>query len=441
VTLHTRIGGLGWLAVACAAVACTSSNAESPSGGQSGAATGGSSGAAASNGGGGKGGGGANSAGTAGSGSPGGRTGSAGSSVGGASNAGTGASGRSGSSGQSAAGAGNASAGEAGEGGEPVGDSLTDRHPDETSLVEDPAVLFHDDFEQGWGRWDAPDSDTEHLVIENDGATAHAGSGYLRSTVTEADLDAEEYISSSTRVTFPTRVDTLYWRFYARFVGLAPTPHHWVRVAAGTEDYDSSGLANTVPPGDEGFWFDFDASIDDKFNFYVYWHEMRSGRCNDGSATPGCEGDQGSTYHYGNTFAPEEQEAFARDTWLCIELMAKANTVGTSDGSLAFAVNDVLLGDYRPGYPDGTWLRDSFHPGGCDFSACTDPVPFEGFNFRTDADVRFKSVFLDAYYERQTTADRRAELEDRGLTVSSEQTIFYDDVVVATTRVGCGKFR
>jgi hypothetical protein len=67
-------------------------------------------------------------------------------------------------------------------------------------------------------------------------------------------------------------------------------------------------------------------------------------------------------------------------------------------------------------------------------------VPFEGFEFRTNAEVRFKSIFLDAYYERNTTADRRAELEERGLTVSTEQTIFYDDVVVATERIGCGNF-
>jgi hypothetical protein len=373
-------------------------------------------------------------------------TGNGGASGGEASNAGTragGASGRGGSAGASAAGTGSASGGDAGVAGvagEPNGDSLTDRHPDEASLLADPAVIFHDDFEAGWGRWDAPDSDTDYLVIATDGNAAHAGSGYLRSTVTEADLDAEEYISSSTRVTFPTRVDTLYWRFYARFVGNAPPPHHWVRVAAGTESYDSSGLANTVPPGDEGFWFDFDANLDDQFSFYVYWYQMRSGRCNDGSTTPGCEGDQGTTYHYGNTFAPAEQEPFARDTWLCIELMAKTNTVGSSDGSLAFAVNDALLGDYRQGYPEGTWLRDSFHPGGCEFSSCTDPVPFEGFEFRTNADVRFKSVFLDAYYERASSAERRAELEARGVTVSSEQTIFYDDVVVATTRIGCGKF-
>lgn len=371
---------------------------------------------------------------------PGSKGGSAGSSAAGGANAGrSGSGGSGGGSGQNTAGTA-AMGGEAGQGGEPSGDSLTTRHPDEASLVADPAVIFHDDFEDGWGLWDGPDGDTDHLFIETDSRAAHAGSGYLRSTVTEAQLEAQEHISSSTRVTFPTRVDTLYFRFYARFVGVAPTPHHWVRVAAGTEDYDSSGLANTVPPGDEGFWFDFDANLDDEFNFYVYWHEMRSGRCNDGSTTPGCAGDQGSSYHYGNTFAPEQQEPFARDTWLCIELMAKANTVGSSDGSLAFAVDGVVLGDFRPGYPEGTWLRDSFHPGGCDFSACTEPVPFEGFEFRTSEDVRFKSVFLDAYYERETTAERRAELEARGLSVSPEQTILYDDVVVATTRIGCGRF-
>ena len=49
----------------------------------------------------------------------------------------------------------------------------------------------------------------------------------------------------------------------------------------------------------------------------------------------------------------------------------------------------------------------------------------------------FKSIFLDAYYERDTSASKRAELESRGLTVSDEQTILYDDVVVATERIGC----
>ena len=344
--------------------------------------------------------------------------------------------------GGSSADAGDSSAGGGGGAGGTGGSSsgtqtLSARYPGDSNIASDPAVLFHDDFEGGWGRWDAPTADTTYLHLETDAATANAGTRYLRSTVTTAHLQAQEYISSSTRVTWTNRVDEIYWRFHARFPIVAPNPHHWVRMAAGNESWSSSGLANTVPPGDEGFWFDFDADNDDTFNFYVYWYLMRSGRCNDGTATPGCDGDQGTTYYYGNVFHPPGQAPFPRDRWFCVEIHAKANTVGSSDGELSFWVDDALVGDYRPGYPEGTWLRSTFHTGGCEFSACTPPEPFEGFDFRSSAEVGFKSIFLDAYYERATSASKRAELESRGLTVSDEQTILYDDVVVATERIGC----
>jgi hypothetical protein len=317
------------------------------------------------------------------------------------------------------------------------GETLSARYPNDIGMATDPAVLFFDDFEMGWGRWDAPSQDTTYLHLETDADVAHAGSRYLRSTVTVDHLEVEQYISSSTRVTWENRVDEVYWRFYARFPELAPNPHHWIRMAAGNEQYASSGLANTVPSGDEGFWFDFDANNDDQFNFYVYWYQMRSGRCNDGSATPGCEGDQGTTYYYGNVFRPPDQAPFPRDRWFCVEIHAKANAVGASDGELSFWIDDVLVGDYRPGTPEGTWLRAEFHSGGCEFSACTDPVPFEGFDFRSSAEVGFKSIFLDAYYERDSAAAKRAALEARGLTLSDAQTILYDDVIVATERIGC----
>lgn len=313
--------------------------------------------------------------------------------------------------------------------------TLSRLYPGDVNIENDPAVLFHDDFESGWGRWDAPQSDTPYLTIQN-GSAAHSGTGYLQSRVTTADLDTTEYISSSSRVAF-ARQDEIFWRFYARMPEVAANPHHWVRVSAGRDGWESSGLANTVPQGDEGFWFDFDISNDDVFNFYVYWHEMRSGRCNDGRVTPGCEGDQGTTYYYGNIFRPPEQQAYPRDTWFCIEMRASANVPSQYSGELTFWIDDQLVGDYRPGYPNGTWLRDSFHTDGCTFSACTEPVPFEGFNFRTSADVGFKAVILDAYYERNSSATRRAELEARGLTVSDNQIIYYDDIVVATKRIGC----
>lgn len=318
----------------------------------------------------------------------------------------------------------------------PAGGTLSERYRGDNGIAGDPAVLFHDDFETGWGRWDAPTNDTSYLTMQSDGGVAHAGNGYLKSTVTMQDLEADQYISSQARVGF-AQVDELYWRFYARMPNVAPNPHHWVRVSAGDAGWESSGLANTVPPGDQGFWFDFDINNDDVFNFYVYWHEMRSGRCNDGSATPGCEGDQGTTYYYGNVFRPPEQTPYPRDEWFCIEMRSKTNTVGQHDGELTFWIDDALVGDYRQGNPIGTWLRAQFHTGGCDFFACTEPVPFEGFNFRTEDDVGFKAVILDAYYERGTASNKRQALIDRGLTVSDEQTVLYDDVVVATERIGC----
>jgi hypothetical protein len=313
---------------------------------------------------------------------------------------------------------------------------LRDRYPGDQNLSADPSVLFHDDFESGWGRWTSPQADTSYLHIEQAGL-AHGGQRYLRSTVTRADLAATQYISASPRFSLPRRVDSLFWRLHVRFPTIAPNPHHWIRVAAGTPAFSSSGLANTVPDGNEGFWFDFDASLEDVFNFYVYWYAMRSGRCNDGSTTPGCAGDQGVTYHYGNIFRPTGQSPFVRDAWFCVELAATVNTVGANDGTLTFWIDDALVGSFGPGYPDGTWLRDSFNVGGCSWSACTAPVPFEGFDFRTNADVLFKEIFLDAYYERDSSASKWDALVQKGLTVSDEQTILYDDIVVATERIGC----
>jgi hypothetical protein len=306
---------------------------------------------------------------------------------------------------------------------EPAGWIVAGR-PGDQGIDEDARVLFHTDFESGLTGWTRYSKNTEQIAVLTEAALANSGSGYLRAQVTRTQLAADQYISANVQLDLPRRVPELYWRFHARFVGASATPHHWVRVAAGTPDFQSDGLANTVPPGDKGFWFDLDARRDGLFNFYVYWYRMRSGRCNDGSATPGCAGDQGTTYYYGNNFSPAGQTPFPRDTWFCLEMRAKANTVGTSDGELALWRDDVLVGEYKPGTPRGRWLRDNFYTWGQYYE---DVQAFEGFDFRSSADVLFKRVTLDAYYERGTLPAEAPEA----------QVILYDDVVVATSRIGC----
>jgi len=351
--------------------------------------------------------------------------------VGGGGNSGSGSGGSGGSSGASggAAGTGGSVAGTGGTGGSSTSSTLSSEYPGDVNIGNDSRVIFHSDFENGLAGWTRYSQNTSRIDVLTDAGLAHAGQSYLRAQVTRTDLAAQQYISANAQFDFPTRVPQIYWRFYAHFVGDTAVPHHWVRVAAGSPTFQSDGLANTVPAGDAGFWFDLDARRDLTFNFYVYWYLMRSGRCNDGTAVPGCAGDQGTTYYYGNNFTPAGQTPFARDQWFCLEIMAKANTVGSSDGELALWKDDVLVGEYKPGTPRGRWLRDNFYSWGQYF---VDEQAFEGFEFRSSADVLFKRVTLDAYYEKGT-------LDNLAMTttVPEAQVILYDDVVVATERVGC----
>jgi hypothetical protein len=292
----------------------------------------------------------------------------------------------------------------------------------------DASVLFHSDFESGFDGWTSHTQDPSRLDVLAD-SLAHAGSRYLRAKVTRTALAADEYISAQAEAAFPRRVPEMYFRFYARFVGSTAIPHHWVRIAAGDASFDADGLANTVPSGDRGFWYDLDARRDQFFNFYVYWYEMRSGRCNDGTAVPGCAGDQGTTYHYGNNFTPAGQNPFPRDAWFCVETRTKVNAVGSSDGELALYVNDALVGEYKPGTPRGRWLRDNFFTWGEYYQ---DVQAFEGFEFRSSADVLLKRITLDAYFEKGSLDALAATTP-----VPEAQVILYDDVVVATQRIGC----
>jgi hypothetical protein len=290
-------------------------------------------------------------------------------------------------------------------------------------------VIFHSDFEDDFSGWTRHTQNPDRLDVIDDFTLSHAGQRYLRAQVTRTDLAQDTYVGVNAQLDFSRRVPQVFVRFYARFVGQTATPHHWVRLAAGTQGFQTDGLANTRPLGDDGFWFDLDARRDQRFNFYVYWYEMRSGRCNDGSAVPGCAGDQGNTYYYGNNFTPADQDPFTRDAWFCLEFMAKANSVGSDDGELALWKDDQLVGHYQPGSPRGRWLRDNFYTWGQYYQ---DEQAFEGFDFRSSEDVLFKRFTLDAYYEEGSLNNYAMELP-----TPEAQIILYDDVVIAEERIGC----
>ena len=318
-------------------------------------------------------------------------------------------------------------------------ENLSQHYPDDKDIDNNPAVLLHDDFEAGWRYWDYPASDSRYLKLQHAELLANSGERFLRSTVTEDDLNHRRYISSVARHTLKQPSDEIFLRFYTRMNADSPPPHHWIKIAATDGDYDVRGKANTLPQGDKAFWITLDINNRNLLSFYTYWYKMRSGRCDDGTATPGCKGDQGNTYYYGNKFSAAKKTPLERARWNCIEIHAKANTIGKKDGELSLWINDELVENFRPGHPDGSWLRARFFTDNCHYLACTEPKPFEGFDFRSSDKVKFRQIFLDAYNQKNTFARKKKNMLKNGIDVIDTQMIDYDDLVVATERIGCMK--
>lgn len=312
---------------------------------------------------------------------------------------------------------------------ETIQKTLSEKYPGDNFPSSDTSIVFHENFENGWGKWTYPSKDTKYIFLENNSNQAHSGNRYLRSTVTHEQLggsnpSSTKYISSIATYQFPKRQEQIYIRFYAYFKGLAPTPHHWFRVAGGDSTYASDGWANNIPPGDKGFWYFFDVNnITRKSMFYVYWHDQ----------TPG------NNSNYGNEFRPiVDNNKLSPDQWVCIELMTKVNDIGNNNGELAYWRNNELVRHYRKGNPIGQWSWEKFKDvGDCKASNCSDPAPFTGFNFRTSPEVKLKRFHLEAYYQSNTFNNALKELRNAGHNPSTTQTILYDDVVVATERIGC----
>ena len=161
--------------------------------------------------------------------------------------------------GAGAGGQGGGATGSAGRGGSTGGTGgggasgfISAQYPRDVGIAADPRVLFASDFENGLTGWTRYTNNTDHITVLTDATLAHAGTRFLRAQVTRTQLAANANISANAQYDFATRVPEVYWRFHTRFVGQTASPHHWVRVAAGTPSYQSDGLANTVPPGNQG---------------------------------------------------------------------------------------------------------------------------------------------------------------------------------------------
>ncbi len=312
------------------------------------------------------------------------------------------------------------------------GGTLSERYPNDAWDPSESAIIFATDMESSDTGLELGSYTGDTYEVTTDPALAHAGNGALKFSFTLTGLESRGDASVKANVRFPLPAgDEYFVRYYMRYTDGTARPHHGNNTRVHVEGGDPGGTADIRPDGDQRFNTTIDIDGMGRQFFYTYWHEMRSGRCNDGTAVPGCDGDQGTTYYYGNRFKPADQTVVDRYAWACYEYRVRANTPGEYDGAQALWIEDDLVGAFEMGTPLGEWLRDNFYTMG-EFG--TDPsTPFEGYDFRTSADVNQVRVTFEIYQEWGTLNDNRDDTPMK----SEEQAVFYDDIVIATERIGC----
>jgi hypothetical protein len=286
------------------------------------------------------------------------------------------------------------------------GEGLAAGFPGDVGIEAHPAVLFASGFENGFEGWSLVARDREISSVVEDPALAHTGTACCQSVAVRG-------VNTGGNVShFFEGRDQVYLRFYCRFDKDAVIPHHVVKVRAIQPGVEIS--AGHRPPGDQAFWTGIEPVRDRTWQFYTYWHKMRPSRA---GAT------EADSVYYGNRMVMGGQATIERERWICVEAMLKANTPGKSDGEQAFWIDGKLIGWWKPGSPMGNYRGTHFvtpaPPG-------TEPIPFEGFDFRSDPKVKINQVLLQWYVTEQYA---RAGTSDRNI-------VYFDDVVIATDYIG-----
>jgi hypothetical protein len=153
-------------------------------------------------------------------------------------------------------------------------------------------------------------------------------------------------------------------------------------------------------------------------DYYNYWMTMHSWE-----APPIV--DDGTAY-YGNALVHQNGFTLDEESWVCLEVHARLNSDPTNGAGAVLEVwkNDVLLQRFDDTSPMGYWIRDKFCPQGADGSECTDyPAPFDqvlDLQFRSTTDLKLNAFWPQNY-----------------ITDNAQGTLTFDQMVVATRRVGC----
>jgi len=260
--------------------------------------------------------------------------------------------------------------------------ALSDSYPHDTGLEKDPDVLYVEKFDDGMENILSRYSDvlnSEGMSVDTDVPKGSLGPNSIKIT-NKGGVNSGGHLFKS----FDGGFDgTIYIRYYVKYPSSSNGYIHHEGIWLGGYNPSTSWpnpRAGTCGLGDSRISIAYEPVEEPAMDTYLYWGDMRSWTDDNSSC-------------YGNDMvngSPTAQN-LEWDEWMCIEVMVKLNNPVTAyNGELRVWQNGVEVGYWGPGFPNGHWLKDSW------FNDPGDP-PFEGFRWRTDANLKINNIWIEFY--------------------------------------------
>jgi hypothetical protein len=271
---------------------------------------------------------------------------------------------------------------------------LSSRYPGDRGIEKDPAVLFADNFESGGlKKWNDVGGSA---MVTNE--SAHGGSRCVRMEMVRG-----QNTGGDAKKWFMPGADKVFVRFYVKFSEDYQYCHHFVWLGANerTNKWSAFGKAGLKPDGtyfSTGMepWFAWGKNPPPgEVNFYSYYLDM--------------EIDKKMNKYWGNGFfppGPGKGEAAGPqrvipplNRWQCWEFMIEANSAPEkADGKQAMWIDGRLAAE------------------------------FSGIHWRNHDDLKINCLWLE--HHGYDSSDPTKSFWKQ------HQTVWFDDVVVATRRIG-----
>jgi hypothetical protein len=284
----------------------------------------------------------------------------------------------------------------------PEGRGIAAAYPGDAGIEKHPAVVFADGFED----IEAPEMATGYR--EQKGRKWDNAWGLLRIVTKPRDVHSGKQAIEVTHIGpvshgawrhLESSFDRLFVRYYMKYSEDFPGCHHTgMLLLAAASGMDVGKATGVRPNGTNHFLVALDAappwtgwSPEPPGYLHLYCYHMdQGGKWGDQFFPTGESYPHSAKEFLGDGFVPRPQADPERGRWCCYELMLQANTPGQRDGRIAFWVDGKLAGD------------------------------LPGLRFRTVDTLKVNDVVLSSYSSRR----------------HSGKTLWYDDVVAATSYIG-----